>query len=204
MVDVTQIRRSITLLAAALIGAVTTIMLLCATALLIRFGGDDDGTWGAADVSDALKAAVARDEQGHLIVRTTPRLAKVIREFPTFWYVISDQNGEIRYGPVPKWRPQKSQPQQDGPNFLAYEIDGNERHLKKMLAFTRTPVGEIWIETGGVAYTATHNGNVAIRQTPGGGTTFELSFPSQCDQAKRPRREGALTEPDPRTRWKLL
>ena len=38
-------RRSITLLSATLIGVVTTIMLICAAALLIRFGGDDDGTW---------------------------------------------------------------------------------------------------------------------------------------------------------------
>ncbi|WP_343206176.1 hypothetical protein [Bradyrhizobium sp. OHSU_III] len=56
-----RIHRSITVLSATLIGAVTTIMLLCAAALLIRFGGDDDGTWAAADVADALKAAVTRN-----------------------------------------------------------------------------------------------------------------------------------------------
>ena len=44
-----RIHRSITLLAATLIGAVTTIMLLCAAALLIRFGGDDERAVSAGE-----------------------------------------------------------------------------------------------------------------------------------------------------------
>ncbi len=43
---ISRMHRSIAVLAATLIGVVTAVMLLCAAALLIRFGGDDDGTWG--------------------------------------------------------------------------------------------------------------------------------------------------------------
>lgn len=150
-----RIHRSITVLSATLIGAVTTIMLLCAAALLIRFGGDDDGTWAAADVADALKAAVTRNEAGQLALKQTSRLDEIIREFPTFWYVVSDKSGEVSYGPVPKWRPQKTPTSRDGTSFLAYAIDGETTKLKKMAAVRNTPVGEVWIETGGVAYTAT-------------------------------------------------
>ncbi|MGY3448599.1 sensor histidine kinase [Bradyrhizobium sp. USDA 4353] len=150
-----RIRRSITLLSATLIGLVSTIMLICAAALLIRFGGDDDGTWGAADVADALKEAVARDAGGKLLVKQTARLDKIIQDFPTFWYVVSDKSGEVSYGPLPKWRPHKNPSTQDGTSFLAYVIDGETRNLKRMTAVRNTPVGEVWIETGGVAYTST-------------------------------------------------
>jgi signal transduction histidine kinase len=150
-----RIHRSITVLSATLIGVVTTIMLLCAAALLIRFGGDDDGTWGATDVADALKGAVARDAQGQLVVRQTARLDQIVRDFPTFWYVVSDKNGEVSYGPTPKWRPQKTAMSHDGTSFLAYAVDGDTRNIKKMAAVRNTPVGEVWIETGGVVYTAT-------------------------------------------------
>jgi signal transduction histidine kinase len=148
--------RSITALAASLIGAVTTIMLVCAAALLIRFGGDDDGIWGAADVADALKAAVARNDQGQLVLNRTPQLEAFVRDFPSFWYVVSDKTGEVSYGPVPKWRPPKGLAHQDT-TFLAYAIDGGTRNLslRKMAAVRNTSVGEVWIETGGVAYTAT-------------------------------------------------
>ncbi len=150
-----RIRRSITLLSATLIGVVTTIMLICAAALLIRFGGDDDGTWGAADVADALKEAVSRDAGGHLLIKQTSRLDKIIQDFPTFWYVVSDKSGEVSYGPIPKWRPHKPPSSQDGTSFLAYAIDGETRNFKRMTAVRNTPVGEVWIETGGVAYTST-------------------------------------------------
>ena len=151
-----HLHRSITALAASLIGAVTTVMLVCAAALLIRFGGDDDGIWGAADVADALKVAVARNDQGQLVVNKTPQLEAFVRDFPSFWYVVSDKTGEVSYGPVPKWRPPKSLAHQDT-TFLAYAINGGTRNLslKKMAAVRNTSVGEVWIETGGVAYTAT-------------------------------------------------
>ncbi|NPU66557.1 HAMP domain-containing histidine kinase [Bradyrhizobium sp. 83012] len=152
---VARVRRSITLLSATLIGVVSTIMLICAAALLIRFGGDDDGTWGAADVADALKEAVARDAGGRLLIKQTARLDKIIQDFPTFWYVVSDKSGEVSYGPIPKWRPQKHPSSQDSTSFLAYAIDGETRNLKRMTAIRNTPVGEVWIETGGVAYTST-------------------------------------------------
>lgn len=150
-----RFHRSITVWSAMLIGIVTTIMLICAAALLIRFGGDDDGTWGAADVADALKEAVARDEQGQLFVKKTKRLDEIIRGFPTFWYVVSDKSGEASYGPIPKWRPQKTPMPHEGTSFLAYAIDGQTTKIKKVAAVRNTPVGEVWIETGGVVYTAT-------------------------------------------------
>ncbi|MGJ4880911.1 sensor histidine kinase [Bradyrhizobium sp. HKCCYLRH1065] len=150
-----RVRRSITLLSATLIAVVTTIMLICAAALLIRFGGDDDGTWGAADVADALKEAVARDAGGQLLVKQTPRLDTIMQDFPTFWYVVSDKSGEVSYGPIPKWRPHKGPSSQNGTSFLAYAIDGETRRLKRMMAVRNTPVGEVLIETGGVAYTST-------------------------------------------------
>jgi two-component system, OmpR family, response regulator len=149
-----RIHRSIAVLSATLIGAVTTIMLICAAALLIRFGGDDDGTWAAADVADALKEAVIRNEAGQLALKPTSRLDEITRNFPTFWYVVSDKSGEVSYGPVPKWRPPKTQASRDGTSFLAYAFDGETTKLKKMAAVRNTPAGEVWIETGGVAYTA--------------------------------------------------
>jgi signal transduction histidine kinase len=149
-----RMHRSITVLAATLIGVVTAVMLLCAVVLLVRFGGDDDGTWGAADVADALKTAVARNEQGQLIINKTSRLDKIVDEFPTFWYVVSDKTGEVTHGPVPKWRPSKTPMQHGSASFLAYAVDGTTRNLKRMTAIRDTPVGEILIETGGVAHTA--------------------------------------------------
>jgi len=149
-----RIHRSIAVLAATLIGVVTTIMLLCAAALLIRFGGDDDGTWAAADVADALKEAVTRDGQGHLLIKQTARLQKFSSEFPAFWYVVSDQAEEVSFGPVPEWRPPKNPSQRNGPSFVAYAIEGDKTHLRRMMTVRNTPVGEVWIETGGVAYTA--------------------------------------------------
>jgi hypothetical protein len=151
---ISRIFRSITLTAATLVGVVTTIMVLCAAALLIRLGGDDDGTWAAANVANTLAAAAARNNQGQLIVTQTPRLQEIIREFPSFWYVVSDQTSEVSAGPVPRWRPPKSGPQRNGTSFFAYAIDGDTRKLKRITATRDTPVGEIWIETGGVAYTA--------------------------------------------------
>ena len=41
---ISNMHGSIAVLAATLIGVVTAIMLVCAAALLIRFGGDDDKT----------------------------------------------------------------------------------------------------------------------------------------------------------------
>ncbi|GIQ74561.1 two-component sensor histidine kinase [Bradyrhizobium sp. RD5-C2] len=149
-----RVHRSIAVLSATLIGAVTTIMLLCAAALLIRFGGDDDGTWAAADVADALKEAVIRNETGQLALKRTSRLDEITRNFPTFWYVVSDKSGEVSYGPIPKWRPQKTQTSRDGTSFIAYAFDGETTNLRKMAVVRNTPVGEVWIETGGVAYTA--------------------------------------------------
>ncbi|MFZ0838858.1 MAG: HAMP domain-containing sensor histidine kinase [Xanthobacteraceae bacterium] len=151
-----RIHRSITLLAATLIGAVTTIMLLCAAALLIRFGGDDDGTWGATRVADVLKNAVTRNEQGQLSIKRTHQLDALMRDFPTFWYIVSDKTGEVSYGPVPKWVPPKGELQQNGTSFLAFAIDretGN-LNLKKTATVRRTPLGDISILTGGVSYTA--------------------------------------------------
>lgn len=150
-----RFHRSIAVLSATLIGVVTTIMLLCAAALLIRFGGDDDGTWGAADVADALQGAIARNDQGQLAVRQTKRLDQIIREFPTFWYVVSDKNEEVSFGPVPKWIQKKRPMSQEGTSFVAYAIDGQTRNIKTIAAARNTPVGEVWIKTGGVAYTAT-------------------------------------------------
>jgi signal transduction histidine kinase len=151
-----QFHRSITARAVSLIGAVTAVMMICAVALLIRIGGDDDGSWGAADVADALKAAVARDDQGRLVVHKTPQLDAFVRDFPSFWYVLSDKTGEVSYGPVPTWRPPKGLAREDR-TFVAYAIDESTRgmSLRKMAAVRKTSVGEVWIETGGVAYTAT-------------------------------------------------
>ncbi|UWU78741.1 HAMP domain-containing histidine kinase [Bradyrhizobium huanghuaihaiense] len=149
-----RIFRSITLTAATLIGVVTTIMLVCAAALLIRLGGDDDGTWAAANVANTLAAAAARNDQRQLIITQTPKLQEIISEFPSFWYVVSDQTSEVSAGPVPIWRPRKSESQRNGTSFLAFAIDGDTRKLKRITASRNTPVGEIWIETGGVAYTA--------------------------------------------------
>ena len=81
-------------------------------------------------------------------------LDEITRNFPTFWYVVSDKSGEVSYGPVPKWRPPKTQASRDGTSFLAYAFDGETTKLKKMAAVRNTPAGEVWIETGGVAYTA--------------------------------------------------
>ncbi|WP_448955379.1 sensor histidine kinase [Labrys neptuniae] len=150
-----RLHSSITVLAATLIGSVTTIMLLCAAALLIQFGGDDDGTWGAADVADALRQAVARNADGQLIVKPTARLDEIARDFPTFWYVVSDRNGEVRYGPVKERRPPKTPMSGEGTRFLSFAFDGTTRKIKKIGVVRDTPVGEVWIETGGVAYTAT-------------------------------------------------
>lgn len=146
--------RSITVTAATLIGVVSAIMLLGATALLIQLGGDDNGAWGAANVSNILVAAVARDSHGQLMMNQTPRLQEITREFPSFWYVVSDRTSEISVGPVPKWRPPRNAPQQNGTSFFAYAIDGDTRKLKRITALRETPIGEIWIETGGVTYTA--------------------------------------------------
>ncbi|MBA1941922.1 sensor histidine kinase, partial [Escherichia coli] len=93
---------------------------------------------------DALKAAVTRNEAGQLALKQTSRLDEIIREFPTFWYVVSDKSGEVSYGPVPKWRPQKTPTSRDGTSFLAYAIDGETTKLKKMAAVRNTPVGEVW------------------------------------------------------------
>lgn len=154
---ISRMHGSIAVLAATLIGVVTAVMLVCAAALLIRFGGDDDGTWGAADVADALTVAVGRNDQGQLIVKQTPRLEGFIRNFPSFWYVVSDKTGEVAFGPLPQWRPSKGFGLQEGTSLLAYAIDGKTRslNLRKMAAIRNTAVGEVRIETGGVAYTAT-------------------------------------------------
>jgi len=150
-----RMHRSIAVLAATLIGVVTSIMLLCAAALLIRFGGDDDGSWAAVDVADALKAAVGRDDHGQLTVKQTPRLQAFARDFPSFWYVVSDDTGEASFGRVPRWRPPKGSARQEGTSFIAYALDGDTRSIRKMAAVRNTSVGEVWIETGGVAYSAT-------------------------------------------------
>ncbi len=148
--------RSITLTAATLIGVVTAVMLLGAAALLIQLGRDDNGAWGAANVANILATAVDRNNEGQLIMTQTPRLQEIARNSPSFWYVVSDQTSEIKFGPQPKWRPPRNalQPQQGGTNFFAYAIDGDSRQLKRITASRITPIGEIWIETGGVAYTA--------------------------------------------------
>lgn len=154
---ISRMHRSIAVLAATLIGVVTAVMLVCAAALLIRFGGDDDGTWGAADVADALTVAVGRNDQGQLIVKQTPRLEGFVRNFPSFWYVVSDKTGEVSFGPLSQSRPPKGFGLQEGTSLLAYAIDGKTRslNLRKMAAIRNTAVGEVRIETGGVAYTAT-------------------------------------------------
>jgi signal transduction histidine kinase len=159
-----RIRRSITLLAAALIGSVTAIMLLCAVALLIRLGGDDDGTLAASEVADMLKSAVVRDEDGQLKVALTPELRQIARDYPTFWYTISDKTGSVTYGtpPVPcahrapdnRHGGAGDGARANGTGFIAYNVEGDVRTLKKLRTSRDTAVGVISIETGGVAYSA--------------------------------------------------
>lgn len=151
---------SIALRAALFVGALSTIMLLCAALLMIRLGGDDDGTWGAQDVADQIKAAVARDADGKLVVRPTQALQKTAAEFPSFWYIVSDNAGWTSFGPVPDKRLKAfsesyvTSDHDHRSNFIAYSLEGETKQLKRLATQRETAVGSISIETGGVAYTA--------------------------------------------------
>ncbi|MCV9941145.1 HAMP domain-containing histidine kinase [Boseaceae bacterium BT-24-1] len=153
-------RNSIALRASLFLGALSTVMLLCVALLMLRLGGDDDGTWGANDVADQIKKAVARETDGKLVVRSTDTLKKTAADFPSFWYIVSDNASRIVFGPVPEKRLRALSEAHEGQehsktsNFIAYSFEGDRKQLKRLTTQKDTDVGQITIETGGVAYTA--------------------------------------------------
>jgi hypothetical protein len=53
-------------------------------------------------VIDAIKDAVARDAEGHLILNNTPELAALRRDDKSLWFIIHDASGnQLMEGTVP-------------------------------------------------------------------------------------------------------
>ncbi len=121
----------------------------------IRFGGDDDGTWAAADVADVLRQPLCATRPGSSPSSRPRGWTRSSAISDVLVCRLRQERARSATAPVPKWRPQKTPTSRDGTSFLAYAIDGETSKLKKMAAVRNTPVGEVWIETGGVAYTAT-------------------------------------------------
>ncbi|QND51183.1 HAMP domain-containing histidine kinase [Phyllobacterium sp. 628] len=52
---------------------------------------------------DVLKHALERDANGKMVVRETAELKAFFEEFPKFWYILRDQNGEtLQQGDIPE------------------------------------------------------------------------------------------------------
>src|SRR6185503_14683914 len=102
--------RSITLIAAALLSTVVTALVVCTIILAVAFAADDDGGYAKDDAIEAIKAAAVRDQRGELVLdetspkaaKVTPTLSELKRDFPDFWYVVSDRRRIIQYGSVPE------------------------------------------------------------------------------------------------------
>src|SRR6185503_7832593 len=144
---------SIALMTAALLGIVIAVILLCGWTLLLAFTGDD-GSWAAFDAAAAIKGAVARDEQGVLVVRSTPALARFQRDFPRFWYIVWDNQAVLKYGPVPGHASASTSQRGNPGSFAEFVVNGESMQLVRSAAFATTAAGDLSIEVGGVAYDA--------------------------------------------------
>jgi signal transduction histidine kinase len=144
---------SIALTTAALLGVIIAVILLCSWTLLLALTGDD-GSWAGFDAAAAIKGAVARDEQGELVIRSTPALARFQRDFPSFWYLVWDNRTVLKYGPVPE-HASASTPRLSTPGaFAEFVAKGETLQLVRSAASATTTAGNLSIEVGGVAYDA--------------------------------------------------
>jgi signal transduction histidine kinase len=142
---------SIALMTAALLGVVIAVILLCGWTLLVALTGDD-GSWAGFDATMAIKAAAARDEQGVLVVRPTPALARFQQDFPSFWYLVWDSRTVLQYGPVPEHAFASTSSRGKPGSFSEFVVNGESMELVRSAASGTTAVGDISIQVGGVVY----------------------------------------------------
>lgn len=154
-----RLRGSITLIAATLLGAVITVVVICATILLFSLFGDD-GSYAQYDAANAIRAAVARNERRELVInesspqaeKATPTLSEFKRDFPGFWYVVSDGRETIQYGPVPERVLAGLARWPDKAPVSGYTVHGTSMRRIRSATTAQTEAGEFLIEVGGTAY----------------------------------------------------
>lgn len=154
-----RIRGSITLIAAALLSVVIAVILSCV--LILQFSlMDDDGTFAHSDAATAIKAAMGRSDGGELVInehstkalKATPALLEFKRNFPEFWYVVSDGQSVIQYGPVPARALAGLADERGRSSFSEYKVNGTSMRLSRSAVVDHPDTGEILIEVGGAAY----------------------------------------------------
>jgi signal transduction histidine kinase len=144
---------SIALMTAVLLGVVIAVILLCGGTLLVTLTGDD-GSWAAFDAAAAIKGAVDRNEQGVLVVRSTPALARFQRDFPTFWYLVWDSRTVLKYGPVPEHVSAGISQRSAPGSFAEFAVSGETLQLTRSSTFATTGARDFSIEVGAVPYDA--------------------------------------------------
>src|SRR4029450_12435923 len=103
------------------------------------------------------KAAAVRDQRGELILdensakaaKVTPTLSELKRDFPDFWYVVSDRRRIIQYGSVPERGLMGMGRLQEAATTSGYSVDGESIRLIRSFTTEQTDAGEILIEIGG-------------------------------------------------------
>ncbi|WP_246174328.1 sensor histidine kinase [Bradyrhizobium paxllaeri] len=151
---------------------VITIVVVCTAVLLLGLVGDDGG-YAQYDAATAIKAAISRNERGELVInehraqtaKPTPTVSEFKRDFPGFWFVVSDGHNVLHYGPVPERIMAGLAHQGDRASSSGYEVHGESMQLVRSASIAQTDAGNVLIEVGGVAYSGTQIAIGTIKDT---------------------------------------
>lgn len=167
-----RIRGSITLIAATLLSVVIALVLLCVLTLQFSLVGDD-GMFAQYDAAAAINAALGRDENGALRVdehgtqaaKVTPTLSEFKRDFPDFWFVVSDDRSVIKHGPVPIRVLAGRGHEKRMASSSEYVVHEKSIRLARSAMVGEAGGGDVLIEVGGVAYTWHQMLNMTMRES---------------------------------------
>jgi len=128
--------------------------------LLFALMGDDGGWFAHSDAAAAIKAALSRDERGQLVINeqsaeaaaVTPTLSEFKRQFPDFWYVVSDGRTASQYGPVPMRALAGLATERITGSFSEFVAADAPPRLARSALTVPTQEGTVLIEVGGAAY----------------------------------------------------
>ncbi|MBR0718798.1 HAMP domain-containing sensor histidine kinase [Bradyrhizobium liaoningense] len=143
--------KSIAFRAAVLIGLMSFVFLLCMGIGIILIGHfQEKGGDVAAEVVDALKDAVTRDDQGRLVVTPTPALQTLLREHPSIWYIVSDGVQSTAGGERQVSEVRRDPAQISRTNYAAFELKLGTSQSHAFVASRETRAGPVSIELGGL------------------------------------------------------
>ncbi|MDJ1158924.1 HAMP domain-containing sensor histidine kinase [Chelatococcus sp. SYSU_G07232] len=155
-----RLGRSITFLATIAIATVSALVMVGATIVtivVVMAMDEDNSSIGATSAVQTLKEAIARDAQGRLMVEPNGKLAALARNYPSFWYVVSDDRTTLLSGEVPGQNSQETPVRQSRIKYAQFEFLSDEKRLVGVAVSEETRAGQVLIEAGGLPLSMLEN-----------------------------------------------